>query len=81
MKKRAANKEKSEKVKAERGFSPEEVVTGGELLGVKENPKYPKQHLEIYWFENYVWVVVVESKDDRLVTAYQSRKYKEEFGK
>ena len=65
---------KSARVKAARGHSPEEVAALGELLDVLENPKYPGQELEIYYFDNYVWVVVTGTHPDRFITAYKSRR-------
>ena len=66
--------------KAQRGFTPEDVVArGGELLGVQTNSRYADQSLEYYWFENYVWVVPVDVTTGRLITAYKSRKGKKEY--
>lgn len=59
---RKAHSKKSERVKAERGFSPEEVAMGGELLDVLENKNYPGQTIEVYWFHEYVWAVAVEGE-------------------
>ncbi|MBI4405447.1 MAG: hypothetical protein HY537_14885 [Deltaproteobacteria bacterium] len=78
---RHANPKKSAKVKSIRGHSPEDVATYGELLDVLKNQKYAGQELEIYWFENYVWVVVVGKNPDRFITAYKSRKLKKRYGK
>lgn len=68
-------------MKFERGFSPEEVITGGELLGVKENENYPDQEIEIYWFDNYAWEVPVDRVTRRPITAWKSHKAKKEFGR
>ena len=75
------NPRKSAKVKASRGYSPEEVATHGELLEVLENAKYAGQELEIYFFEKYVWVVVTGKNPDRFITAYKSRKLKKRYKK
>lgn len=81
MKARKARPKKSAKVKAERGFSPEEVVLNGEHIINKINHNHPGQELELYWFENYVWVVPVDTATGELKTAYKSRKYKKEYGR
>lgn len=81
MKTRKAHPRKSAKVKSQRGFSPEEIVIGGELLGVRENPNYPDQQLEVYWFDEYLWVVPVDKTTGRLITAFKSRKFKKEYGR
>lgn len=81
MNKRTSHPKKSAKVKAERGFTPEEVVTGGEWLGYQESAKYPGQRLEHYWFDNYAWEVPVDKATERLITAYKSRKVKKEYGR
>ncbi len=76
MKVRRAHPNKSKKIKAERGFAPEEIVENGELLVVLENKNYPEQQIEHYWFDNYGWSVVVNKTDGRLITAYRNRKIK-----
>lgn len=78
MKSRKAHPDKSALIKKRRGFSPEEIVTEGVLIGGSENPNYPGQKIEIYRFNNYVWVVAVEG--DRLVSAWPSRKLKRMYG-
>jgi len=78
MAKRKAHPGKAAKVKAERQFSPDEVVTEGELLDSLDHKTNSKQRIEVYRFNNYVWAVVVE--DDRLVTAWPSRKLKRKYG-
>ena len=78
---RPTNAKKGASVKAVRGHSPEEVATLGELLDVLENPRYAGQELEIYYFENYVWVVVTGTNPARFITAYKSRKLKKRYGK
>ena len=74
------NPRKNKKLKEERGANFEELVENGELLGVRENPRYPEQYLMIYAFENYAWVVVVGENPDRFITLYRSKKFKKEFG-
>ncbi len=76
---RQRNPKKSAKVKTARGYSPEEVATHGELLEVLENPNYANQELEIYYFENYIWVVVTGKNPARFITAYKSRKLKKRY--
>ena len=78
MSKRRAHRQKSEKIKVERGFSPEEVIEAGELIAVLGHKFNPTQKLEVYKFSNYAWVVVVEG--ERLVSAWPSRKLKRQFG-
>ena len=79
--KRKASPKKSLKVKSERGFSPEEIAENGELLDVKEHPVLKDQYFEVYFFNNYVWVVVSGINPERLITAYKSRKLKKEYKK
>lgn len=79
MSTRKADPKKSKKIKAERGFTPEEIILGGELLDVLENKNYAGQNIEVYWFCDYVWAVVVDG--ERLVSAWKSRKLKKEYGK
>lgn len=79
MNKRKATIKKSEKVKAERGYSPEEVITYGVLLELAVHKTNPKRQLELYWFMGDVWVVPVEG--DVLLTAYRSRKERKRLGK
>ena len=78
---RRTNPKKSARVKAARGHSPDEIAMLGEFLDVLENPKYPGQELEIYYLENYVWVVVTGKRPDRFITAYKSRKLKKRYRK
>ncbi len=74
---RRSDPKKAAKLKGQRGATPEEVVEGGEYLPpALENKNYPGQKLELYWFQNYVWIVVVEG--ERLVTTYPSRKLTKE---
>ena len=78
---RRTNPRKRAKLKSERGHTPEEIATFGKLIEVLENPRYPNQELEVYLFENYVWVVVTGINPDRFVTAYKSRKFNKRYGK
>lgn len=64
----------------DRGASIDEVVTDGELLAVRRSSKYEGQWFEIYFYNNYVWVVVTGVEPDRYITMYKSRKHKKEFG-
>jgi len=77
--KRRTHDKKRKLVESKHGVSPEQVAEHGVLLAVRKNPKYPGQLIEVYFFENYVWVVVVDLEDGRFVTAYRSRKLKKEF--
>jgi hypothetical protein len=79
MKTRSSKPQKAEKVKTERGYSPDEVVALGKLLSIEENKNYTGQNLEHYWFENYVWTVAVRIESDELITAYKNRKKKKEL--
>ncbi|WP_374001737.1 toxin [Bdellovibrio bacteriovorus] len=74
------NADKNRKIQRERGHSIEEVVTGGVLLDVRANPKYPKQFVEIYFLKDYVWAVVTAEDPERYITMYKSRKLKKEYG-
>ena len=78
---RKAKPFKAELVKAERGFSPDEVVMYGELIDEEINKNHPGQTLEHYWFEDYVWTVAVRVSDGRLMTAYRNGKKKKEMGR
>jgi hypothetical protein len=77
---RIVNKKKNDLIKEHRGASFEEIVSEGVLLDVKINKNYPNQEFEIYYFQKYVWVVVVGKNPDRFITAYKSRKLKKEYG-
>ncbi len=74
------NQKKNKKLKEERGFSVEEIVTSGTLIDVIKNTNYKDQLYYIYSFENYAWVVVVGQKPDRYITHYKSRKAKKRYG-
>lgn len=74
------NPRKNKKLKEERGASFEDVVENGNLLDVRDNPRYPGQYLLIYAYQDYAWVVVVGENPDRFITLYRSRKFKKEFG-
>ncbi|PWU22060.1 MAG: hypothetical protein C5B49_01515 [Bdellovibrio sp.] len=69
--------QKERKSKSKKGFSPEKVVQGGELVTILNHKGNPNQKLEVYKFNNYAWVVVTEG--ERLVTTWPSRKAKREF--
>lgn len=74
------NSLKNAKLKIERGFSVEDIVEGGILLDILENPNYENQFYYIYAFQNYAWVVVVGQNPDRYITHYKSRKAKKRYG-
>lgn len=74
------NSSKSRKIQETRGASFEDVVTEGVLLDTRDNPNYSDQYLEIYHFQDYVWVVIVGSNPERYITMFKSRKLKKEFG-
>lgn len=77
---RNINKKKNEIIKEQRGAYFEEIVSEGVLLDVRINKNYPGQEYEIYFFQKYVWVVVVGKSPSRFITAYRSRKLKKEYG-
>lgn len=77
--------EKSAKVKAERGASFEELqaaINEGGLLAVEKGNDEPEQFLFIVNLEGKIWCVVVERRVEalRIVTAYQSRKWRKKYG-
>jgi len=74
------NSKKDQKLKKERGFSVEEIVSGGSLLDVLENPNYEDQFYYVFSFENYAWIVVVGQNPNRYITHYKSRKAKKRYG-
>ncbi|MEK2645222.1 hypothetical protein [Bdellovibrio sp. BCCA] len=74
------NPTKSRKIQKLRGYLIEEVVIEGVLLDVRENPSYPEQYIEVYYFKDYVWAVISGSNPDRYITMYRSRKLKKEYG-
>lgn len=78
--KKTLNPRKNLKIREERGASIEEVITNGELLDVRENPKYTDQVIEIYFYRDYIWAVICGVNPDRYITMYKSRKLKKEFG-
>lgn len=74
------NSKKNQKLKQERGYAVDEIVNGGVLVDVLENPNYENQFYYIYSFDNYAWVVVVGKNPDRYITHYKSRKAKKRYG-
>jgi hypothetical protein len=77
---RIVNKKKNDLIKDLRGASFEEIVSEGVLLDVRINKNYQSQEFEIYFYQNYVWVIVVGKDPNRFITAYKSRKLKKEYG-
>ncbi len=71
---------KSKRIRELRGYLIEEVVSEGVLLDVRENPKYPDQYVEIYYFRDYVWAVIPGVNPERYITMFLSRKLKKEYG-
>ena len=73
---------KNEKLKKERGISFQEIIDsilGGNMIQVLEhhNPKkYPNQCIYVIQIEDYIYMVPVEQKEDKiyLKTIYPSRK-------
>lgn len=74
------NSTKSNRIQCIRWYLIEEVVSEGILLDVRENPKYPEQYVEVYYFKEYVWAVITGVNPDRYITMYRSRKLKKEYG-
>lgn len=74
------NPKKNQKLKKERGYAVDEIIDGGVLLDILENPNYENQFYYIYGFDNYAWVVVVGQNPDRYITHYKSRKAKKRYG-
>jgi len=79
------NPEKNEILKRERGISFEEIaylIESGQVIGIEENPGYPKQKMYILEIDNYAIVVPCVENDDGifLKTAFPSRKYTKKYG-
>jgi len=81
------NKEKNERLKAERGISFEQItmhIERGDLLDIVSHPnqsKYPKQLLLVVEINNYVYLVpFVENENSKfLKTIIPSRKATREY--
>jgi len=73
--------EKSERIKRERGLSFDEIVEKirqGAVLDILDNrEEFEGQKLLILNIDNYVWVVPIEFRGNkiRLITAFRSRKF------
>lgn len=71
------NEVKSARLKRMRGFSFEELVTGGDILDIIQNPKRREQRMLIFEYKRYVWVApcLIEEDGIFLKTLYPCRKY------
>lgn len=67
---------KSERLKRTRGVSFEEIFKG-RLIVAKKHPKKEHQHVLLFEYKSYIWVVpYVENEDEIfLKTLFPSRKY------
>ena len=67
---------KSERLKRTRGASFEELVQS-KLIAVKRHPAKAHQHVMLFDYQGYVWVVpyVISENEIFLKTLYPSRKY------
>lgn len=67
---------KSERLKRTRGASFEEVLQG-KLIAVKRHPSKGHQHLMLFEYNSYIWVVPYVETEGTLFlkTLYPSRKY------
>lgn len=76
------NLQKSEGLKAMRGVSFEELLQGN-LIGVKQHPNKSHQHILLFEFKGYIWVVpcVMNADEIFLKTLFPSRKYTNAYRK
>jgi hypothetical protein len=67
---------KSERLKATRGVSFEEII-GARLVAVKNHPHKEAQNIMLFEFKNYIWIVPFVEDEEKifLKTLYPSRKY------
>ena len=67
---------KSERLKKTRGVSFEDIINA-KLINVLKNPTRENQHIMLFEYKNYIWVVpFIEEKDCYfLKTIFPSRKY------
>ena len=68
--------QKSEGLKAARGVSFEELLQG-KLIGVKQHPTRSHQHVMLFEYKGYVWVIpcVIHENEIFLKTLFPSRKH------
>ncbi len=67
---------KAQRLKRLRGVSFEEILQA-QLLAIKQHPSRTQQHLLLFLYKGYIWVVpCIMSKDDIVLkTLFPSRKY------
>ncbi len=80
MKELRWNEQKNEWLKKTRGTSFEDLLLG-KLIAIKRHPKLAHQHLMLFEYKDYLWVVpfVVSGDIVFLKTLYPSRKYTQVF--
>ena len=73
---------KSARLKRTRGVSFEEIVEA-KLVGIREHPNRDDQHLLIFDYRGYIWIVpfIMEEESIFLKTLYPSRKYQKLYKK
>lgn len=73
---------KSDRLKRTRGVSFEDILRGGELIGIKKYPKRKNQNIMLFKYKRYIWLVpylLEKNGDIFLKTLYLSRKYTKMF--
>jgi hypothetical protein len=77
------NEVKSARLKRIRGVSFKEIIIGGEILDIIQNPKRREQRMLILKYKRYVWVAPCLIEEDGLFlkTLYPCRKYHKIYGK
>ena len=70
------NVDKDRELKRERDITFEQLISA-RLIGIERHPKRPNQHLMLFEFKGYVWVVpyIDEGSSYFLKTAFPNRKY------
>jgi hypothetical protein len=74
------NEDKNKELKKERNITFDQLISA-KFIGIERHPKRPNQHIMLFEFKGYVWVVpyVDEGSYYFLKTAFPNRKYTEKY--
>jgi hypothetical protein len=74
------NVDKNQELKQERNITFDQLINA-RFLGIERHPKRPNQHLMLFEFKKYVWVVpyIDEGEYYFLKTAFPNRKYTKKY--
>ena len=74
------NVDKNQELKQERNVTFEQLLNA-RFIGVENHAKRPNQHLMLFEFKNYIWVVpcIEEGQYYFLKTAFPNRKYTKKY--